>query len=119
MDTLDKFFREVGKEVLASVENCLPLNPTDDQMQDLVASEEDKHYLHGVSKEKFREALVKPIREVTDRGGKGWRSFALLACCESVGKIFKFFLIFGKSYTQPQFKRLQKRKKMCKENKRL
>jgi geranylgeranyl pyrophosphate synthase len=30
-------------------------------------------------------ALVDPIREISDRGGKGWRSYAALACIDVVG----------------------------------
>ena len=29
--------------------------------------------------------LITPIREIADRGGKSWRSYAALACCDVVG----------------------------------
>ena len=29
--------------------------------------------------------MIKPIREITDRGGKGWRSYAAITCCDIVG----------------------------------
>jgi geranylgeranyl pyrophosphate synthase len=30
-------------------------------------------------------SLFKPIREIIDRGGKSWRSYAAMACCDVVG----------------------------------
>ncbi|HTV21911.1 MAG TPA: polyprenyl synthetase family protein [Polyangiaceae bacterium] len=34
---------------------------------------------------RIRQALVDPVREIADRGGKGWRSSAMLVACEAVG----------------------------------
>jgi geranylgeranyl pyrophosphate synthase len=36
--------------------------------------------------------LVKPIRDIADRGGKGWRSYAALACIDVVGGDSRRFL---------------------------
>lgn len=34
---------------------------------------------------RIREVMVDPVREIADRGGKGWRSSAMLVACEAVG----------------------------------
>jgi geranylgeranyl pyrophosphate synthase len=36
--------------------------------------------------------LIRPIREIVDRGGKGWRSYAALACVDVVGGDSRRFL---------------------------
>jgi geranylgeranyl pyrophosphate synthase/predicted secreted hydrolase len=85
IDTLDRFFTEVGKEVMKSVSEVIPLDPTYEQMRELIASEERDHYMRGVDLPSMTQNLIKPIREITDRGGKSWRSYAALACCDVVG----------------------------------
>jgi geranylgeranyl pyrophosphate synthase/predicted secreted hydrolase len=81
---LDEFFTAVGQEVRKSVAAVLPIEPTPEQARDLVASPERPHYLEGMDLQQLGRALLKPIREITDRGGKSWRSYAALACCDVV-----------------------------------
>ncbi len=85
IDTLDDFFAAVGKEVRRSTAAALPLEPTHDEMRDLIASEELAHYMEGVDRPTMAATLIAPIREMVDRGGKSWRSYAALACCDVVG----------------------------------
>ncbi|HEX5060918.1 MAG TPA: polyprenyl synthetase family protein [Kofleriaceae bacterium] len=85
IETLDDFFSAVGKEVRRSTAQALPLEPTHDELRDLIASEELAHYMDGVDRPSMAETLIKPIREMVDRGGKSWRSYAALACCDVVG----------------------------------
>jgi geranylgeranyl pyrophosphate synthase/predicted secreted hydrolase len=82
---LESFFKAVGKEVRRSVANLLPLDPTFEQVRDLIASEARAHYMDGVDLAQFVKTGVNPVRAITDRGGKGWRSYAALACCDVVG----------------------------------
>ncbi len=82
---LDDFFRAVSRETRKSVAALLPLNASYEQVRNLIASEARDHYMEGVDLEQFVETGVKPIREITDRGGKAWRSYAALACCDVVG----------------------------------
>lgn len=82
---LDTFFKSVGKEVRKSVAELIPYDPTFEQVRDLIASPERPQYMRGVDIQKFVEHGVKPVREITDRGGKSWRSYAALACCDVVG----------------------------------
>jgi len=82
--TLDDYFSAVGEEVRKSVAAVLPLDLGYEQARTLIASKERDHYMEGVSLDQMSRALIAPIREITDRGGKSWRSYAALACCDVV-----------------------------------
>lgn len=82
---LDGFFGAVGEVVRASVASLLPLEPTFVEARDLVASAEREHYMDGLDVAQLSRALFRPIRDVADRGGKSWRSYAALVCCDVVG----------------------------------
>jgi|GEM_PF-391348 len=82
---LDDFFKAVSKETRKSVAALLPLDANYEQVRNLIASEERDHYMEGVDLEQIVETGIKPVREITDRGGKAWRSYAALACCDVVG----------------------------------
>jgi geranylgeranyl pyrophosphate synthase len=41
--------------------------------------------LEGVSVQTFVDTIIEPVRTIADRGGKSWRSYAALACCDMVG----------------------------------
>jgi geranylgeranyl pyrophosphate synthase len=84
-ETLDGFFEEVGKMVRKSVREVLPLEPTYKQALGLIASEDKEQYMRGVNLEQYARTHIKPIREIVDRGGKGWRSYAAITCCDIVG----------------------------------
>jgi geranylgeranyl pyrophosphate synthase/predicted secreted hydrolase len=81
---LDDYFGAVGEEVRKSVKAVLPLDPTYDEVRSIIASKERDHYMDGVSLQQIAGSLFAPIREITDRGGKSWRSYAALACCDVV-----------------------------------
>ena len=85
VEDLEGFFKAVGKEVRKSVAGLLPYEPTYEQVRGLIASEARNHYMEGVDLQQFVKTGVAPVREITDRGGKGWRSYAALACCDVVG----------------------------------
>ncbi len=85
LDNLEDFFKAVGKQVRGSVAALLPYEPSYEEVRDLIASEERDHYMEGVDTAQFVRSGVTPVREITDRGGKGWRSYAALACCDVVG----------------------------------
>lgn len=85
IDTLDEFFTAVGKEVRRSTAAVLPLEPSHAELRELIASEELAHYMDGVDPASMAKTLIAPIREMVDRGGKSWRSYAALACCDVVG----------------------------------
>ncbi|GAB3947991.1 hypothetical protein GCM10028805_21290 [Spirosoma harenae] len=85
IDKLDDFFRSVTKQTRKSIQALVPLSPTDDQLRRLVATDANAHYLNGLDPVQYSNALLKPIREIIDRGGKSWRSYAALACIDLVG----------------------------------
>jgi geranylgeranyl pyrophosphate synthase len=41
--------------------------------------------MEGVDVEQYARAHIHPIRDIIDRGGKGWRSYAAITCCDIVG----------------------------------
>ena len=84
-ENLDGFFKEVGKVVRKSVRNVIPREPDYEQARDLIASQVRENYLEGVDIEQYARAHIHPIREILDRGGKGWRSYAAITCCDIVG----------------------------------
>jgi geranylgeranyl pyrophosphate synthase/predicted secreted hydrolase len=85
LDTLGKFFNAAGKQTRKAAQDLLPAQPTYEQARRLIASEEHGHYLEGVDLTQYNQSLIAPIREMVDRAGKAWRSYALLACIEAVG----------------------------------
>lgn len=85
VEKLEDFFKAVTKQTRKSVEELLPLQPTDAQFARLVASDRNKHFLEGLDKEQYIKQIIHPIREIIDRGGKCWRSYAAIACIDVVG----------------------------------
>jgi len=84
VSTLDEFFAAVGEEVRRSIARLVPLSPSHKAAVELVAAPGREHYLDGVDLEQLGRAFLAPLRAVTDRGGKSWRSYAALACCDVV-----------------------------------
>jgi geranylgeranyl pyrophosphate synthase/predicted secreted hydrolase len=82
---LDEFFSAVGKEVRAEVARAIPLDLSREQAENLIAAEGRGHYVDGVDLQQLSRALLEPIRAISDRGGKSWRSYAALAACDVVG----------------------------------
>ena len=85
IDDLDLFSDAVAEEVRASIDKVLPRVPNYEQMRALVAAEDRDEYMVGVDLPSLAENLIAPLREIVDRGGKSWRSYAALACCDAVG----------------------------------
>jgi geranylgeranyl pyrophosphate synthase/predicted secreted hydrolase len=84
IEDLDDFFGAVGEEVRKSVAAILPREPTPEDTRALIGGEVRPHYMDGVDIPTIARSLVAPIREIVDRGGKSWRSYALLACVDVV-----------------------------------
>lgn len=85
VDDLQDFFGAVGEEVRRSVRELYPHNPTHEQARDLIANDKRDALMDGVDVDRFARTIIDPVREITDRGGKSWRSYAALACCDIVG----------------------------------
>ncbi len=83
-ETLDGFFKSVGEAVRDSVQEVYPLELTREHAEKLVAAPGREWVLDGVDLPQLARTLIAPVREITDRGGKAWRSYAALACCDVV-----------------------------------
>lgn len=83
-ETLDGFFKSVGEAVRESVQQVYPLTLTRSHAEQLVAAPGREAVLDGVDLQQLARTLIAPVREITDRGGKAWRSYAALACCDVV-----------------------------------
>ena len=83
-ETLDGFFKSVGEAVRESVEHVYPLELSRSHAEQLVAAPGRESVLDGVDLKQLARTLIAPVREITDRGGKAWRSYAALACCDVV-----------------------------------
>jgi geranylgeranyl pyrophosphate synthase/predicted secreted hydrolase len=91
---LDEFYSAVGREVRERLAQTLPLEPGSAAtaqmmvrgMGGVVSSNPD------LDPDRLARCLVQPIREIADRGGKGWRSYAALACIDVVGGDSRKFL---------------------------
>jgi geranylgeranyl pyrophosphate synthase/predicted secreted hydrolase len=84
-DDLDSYFKAVGRVVRKSIREVIPLEPTYEQARDLIGTDRRDHYMDGMDIKQLGRTLIAPIREITDRGGKGWRSYAAITCCDIVG----------------------------------
>ena len=85
IDTLGDFFASVGREVRKSVREVAPFEPSFERTLDLIGTSERPGVMKGVDIPTFADNMIRPVREITDRGGKSWRSYAALACCDIVG----------------------------------
>ncbi len=90
--SIDDLFAAVGREVQQSIHNLLPAIPNNEQVRFLVANGEDREFLNGIDPGRFARNIIDPIREISDRGGKSWRSYALMACCNAVGGDFRPYM---------------------------
>jgi geranylgeranyl pyrophosphate synthase/predicted secreted hydrolase len=82
---LKTFLKAVSKQTLKSVRKIIPLSFGLEKFEELVSKKGNKHLIENLDKKVYTETLLQPIREITDRGGKSWRSYATIACCDVVG----------------------------------
>ena len=85
MESIDDFFASVSESVSEDLDSILPMDPDHQQMLRLIAPQKNLHFLEGIDQKQFIKTLITPIRTITDRGAKRWRSFAFLACYHIVG----------------------------------
>jgi hypothetical protein len=67
-ETLKEFLAAVSRQTLRSVQATLPLEPTYNQALRLVASDRHAHYLEGLDLDQYARTVIRPIREIADRG---------------------------------------------------
>lgn len=85
VETIDSFFSAVGKATRESIRALLPDEATPANVQRMFGRAGCEHWLDGVDAAQAFRTLVRPVREIVDRGGKTWRSYGLLACIDAVG----------------------------------
>ena len=85
LKSLDRFFKRISRIVLKNVAQLLPRTPTLDQAIDLVADQEHRCLVESLNLEIFAKTIIDPLRDITDRGGKAWRSYLCLLCIDCVG----------------------------------
>ncbi|MEW5741551.1 MAG: polyprenyl synthetase family protein [Myxococcota bacterium] len=83
-ETLDDFFKSVGEAVREQVKVHYPLELSRDHANKLVSAPGREDVVDGVDLPQLARTLIAPVRQITDRGGKAWRSYASLACCDLV-----------------------------------
>jgi len=93
-DDLDGFFNGVSKLVRSCVQTLMPEQPSFEQATFLLTAADKAHYMQGVDIEQYARAHLHPIREMVDRGGKGWRSYAMNTCIDVVGGDSRQFVDF-------------------------
>jgi geranylgeranyl pyrophosphate synthase/predicted secreted hydrolase len=94
-ETLDGFYASVGKEVRSRLADALPEQDLGAARQHLMVrgpKGSPSQFDVAVEDRYLAKSLVSPIREIADRGGKGWRSYAALACIDLVGGDSRKFL---------------------------
>ncbi len=84
-EKLPEFLKAVSKATLQSVKKIVPLHPDREKLEELVSSKGNHHFLKNLDHSIYIKKLITPLREITDRGGKSWRSYATIACCDVVG----------------------------------
>jgi hypothetical protein len=84
-DSIKGFFSAVGSETRRSVRALLPLDLDAPSAARIIGSPTRMDVLDGIDLEHLSSSLIAPIRTVVDRGGKAWRSYVALACCDVVG----------------------------------
>lgn len=82
---LGRFLHAVGRETQRVLAELLPLTPTKAEARRLLSGPASAHDLDGVDVGRTADVLIRPIRDILDRGGKSWRSYGLLASIDVVG----------------------------------
>lgn len=92
---LDSFYGAVGREVRSRLREIVPLpSEAGCSLSHMMmrGTGDERPDTFGVEAERLKRSLAAPIRAITDRGGKGWRSYAALACIDLVGGDSRKFL---------------------------
>jgi hypothetical protein len=75
----------LNDETRRSVRTLLPLDLDRRTAATIVSGVERSAYVHDLDLDHLSSSLIAPIRTIVDRGGKAWRSYVALVCCDVVG----------------------------------
>lgn len=84
-DNMDDFYARVGETTQEMVAKLLPIKPSINEMQALIGHEHNPEIAYAIDPEQYSRIFIQPLRDILDRGGKAWRSYALLLSIEIVG----------------------------------
>ncbi len=96
--SLDDFYASVGREVRGRLAEVLPQTPESPlalgrlTVRGTPGVSEPHPVTLEIDGQRLAPALMDPIRAIAERGGKGWRSYAALACIDVVGGDSRRFL---------------------------
>ncbi len=71
--------------VSESLDSLYPRDPSRSQMVAMTTAGCFDEFLDGVETSRFKAAIVDPVRDIIDRGGKCWRPYLSLLACQAVG----------------------------------
>ncbi|HEY4178798.1 MAG TPA: polyprenyl synthetase family protein [Kofleriaceae bacterium] len=77
--SMSELFAAVPRETLRALHKELPLPLTSENVRGLVGPNFER-YLRDVDLAEVQRVVVEPIREILDRKGKAWRSYAAVMC---------------------------------------
>ena len=80
MTKLEQFLKRSAVEINKELERFFPRKISRQWMKENVSAEEFEFDL-----ETYQKAVVEPVWDFLDRGGKRWRPSLMLLCCEAVG----------------------------------
>ncbi len=85
MANLDNFFKRISGAASLEIRRVLPKFADDEQVLELMSDIDHRHLMEGADIKTFNKTIIHPLREIIDRGGKAWRSYALILCIDLVG----------------------------------
>ena len=77
--TLADFFATIPRETRRAIQQKLPLPITAESAISILGDDLGR-YVRDLDPQEMQRVLIEPIREITDRMGKAWRSYAAVMC---------------------------------------
>lgn len=77
--TLTEFFATIPRETRRAIQKELPLPLTTESVLSILGGDLGR-YVRDFDADEFQRVLIQPIREIMDRMGKAWRSYAAVMC---------------------------------------
>ena len=85
LKSLDQFFKRISKIVVKNIDKLMPKKSNYAQILNLIGDLEKECLIDGLNIDIFTETIILPLRDIADRGGKAWRSYAFMVCIDCVG----------------------------------
>ena len=82
---LDSFFRRMGQIVSKNIDLLLPKELHATHAIDLFVDQEHSSLIKTINLNLISQTIIKPLRDIIDRGGKAWRPYLFLLSIDCVG----------------------------------